>query len=88
MNEQSPLYNAISRYEEFFKLFVNFENYINFFLLQDFVTEIYEVKFCLPFDNFERSPLPQNVEEYKSYKTETIDKIIKRNNRIINMHSR
>lgn len=88
LNEQSPLYNAISRYEDFFKLFVNFENYINFFLLQDFVTENYEVKFCLPFNNFERSPLPQNIEEYKSYKDETIDKIIKRNKRIKNMHSR
>ena len=88
LNEQSPLYNAISRYEDFFKLFVNFENYINFFLLQDFVTENYEVIFCLPFDIFERSPLPQNIEEYKSYKDETIDKIIKRNKRIKNMHSR
>ena|SRR5690554_2109347 len=88
LNEKSPLYDSISRYREFFNLFVNFQNYINFFLLQDFVNEKYEVKFCLPFDNFERSPLPQNIEEYKSYKSETIDQILKRNNRIIKMHSR
>ena len=87
LNNQSPLYNVICRYEDFFKLFVNFENYINFFLLQDFVTENYVVKFCLPFDNFERSPLPQNIEEYKFYMIETIDKIIKRNKRIIYMQS-
>lgn len=85
LNKQSPLFNVISRYEDFFTLFVNFESYINFFLLHDFVNENYEVKFCLPFDNFECSPLPQNIEEYKAYKADTMDKIIKRNKRIINI---
>src|SRR5690606_29116773 len=88
LNEQSPLYDAINRYQDFFKLFENFENYVNFFLLQDFVTEKYDVKFALPFDNFVRSPLPQSIEEYKSYKAETINKINKRNNRILTRHSR
>lgn len=88
LNEQSPLFDAINRYQDFFKLFENFENYVNFFLLQDFVTEKYDVKFALPFDNFVRSPLPQSIEEYKSYKAETINKINKRNNRILTRHSR
>lgn len=87
LNKSSPLYDVIYRYEDFFKIFGNFENYINFFLLQDFVTEKYEVKFSLPFDKFERSPLPQNVEEYRLYKTETISQIIKRNNRILKMYN-
>lgn len=87
LNEQSPLFDAIQRYEDFFNLFRNFENYVNFFLLQDFVTENYKVKFNLPFDNFERSPLPQSVEEYKSYKAGTIDQINKRNNRILTIYS-
>ena len=88
LNEQSPLFDAINRYQDFFKLFENFENYVNFFLLQDFVTEKYDVKFALPFDNFVRSPLPQSIEEYKSYKAETINQINKRNNRILTRHSR
>ena len=79
--------DAIIRYEDFFQLFGNFENYVNFFLLQDFVTENYDVKFSLPFDNFERSPLPQNIEEYISYKNETINQIKKRNNRILDVLS-
>ncbi len=86
-NERSPLLDAIIRYEDFFQLFGNFENYVNFFLLQDFVTENYDVKFSLPFDNFERSPLPQNIEEYISYKNETINQIKKRNNRILDVLS-
>lgn len=88
LGDSSPLYEAISRYGDFFMLFNDFKNYINFFLLQDFVDENYSVKFSLPFDNFERSPLPQSIEEYKSYKNDTINLINKRNNRIIEMHNK
>jgi len=86
--ETSPLYDAISRYDDFFYLFKDFENYVNFFMLQDFVDENYQIKFSLPFDNFICSPLPQNIEEYKQYKTNTIELMNKRNNRILKMHSR
>ncbi|MDM1461341.1 hypothetical protein HX065_15060 [Myroides odoratimimus] len=88
LDESSPLFDTIFRYDGFFRLFENFENYINFFLLQDFVNENYHVKFTLPFDNFERSALPLNVEEYKLYKTETINQIERRNNRILVMQER
>ncbi|WP_068599435.1 DUF6994 family protein [Vaginella massiliensis] len=88
IEEKSPLYDAISRYDDFFHLFKDFENYVNFFMLQDFVDETYQVKFSLPFDNFVRSPLPESIEEYKQYKTNTIDLIEKRNNRILKTHSR
>ncbi len=84
IGEQSPLYDAILRYENFFYLFKDFKNYIKFFLLQDFVDENYQIIFCLPFENFERSPLPQNIEEYKAYKSNAINLILKRNSRILN----
>ena len=83
LNKQSPLFDAIVRYEDFFKLFECFEHYVNFFLLQDFVDEDYNVKFCLPCKNFERPPLPQNIDEYIAYRTLTIEQIKKRNNRIL-----
>ncbi|MES2445897.1 MAG: hypothetical protein V4546_01870 [Bacteroidota bacterium] len=88
IGETSPLNDAISRYIDFFNLFKDFNNYVDFFLLQDFVDENYKINFSLPFDNFVRSPLPQTIEEYKLYMTNTIDLINKRNIRILTMHSR
>ncbi len=85
IGEDSPLYAATSRYKDFFQLFKDFENYVNFFVLQDFVDDNYQVRFSLPFDNFARSPLPQSSEEYKRYKNETINLIDKRNERIFNI---
>lgn len=82
LNETSPLYDTLLNYEDFFKLFVDFKNYIDFFMLQDFVNEKYEIQFSIQFDNFVRSPLPQNVNEYKKYKNHTIELMNKRNKRI------
>ena len=82
LNETSPLYDTLLNYEDFFKLFVDFKNYIDFFMLQDFVNEKYEIQFSIPFDNFLRSPLPQNINEYKQYKNHTIELMNKRNKRI------
>jgi hypothetical protein len=36
---ESPLYSTLKRYKNFFDLFVNFEGYIKFFLLDDLVDE-------------------------------------------------
>ena len=47
----NPLHDVFLRYQDFFGLFGNFRGYIDFFLLQDLVTENYaQVKFHLPFD--------------------------------------
>jgi hypothetical protein len=81
-NENSPLYSALTRYKDFFDIFVNFKEYIEFFLLQDFIDVKDQVKFSLSFDGFNRSPLPQNVAEYRLYKTHTIGLITNRNYRI------
>lgn len=46
---QCPLTDVSLRYQNFFGLFGDFCGYVNFFLLQDLVTENYaEIKFYLP----------------------------------------
>jgi len=51
-NMESPLYSTLKRYSDYFDLFVDFSGYINFFLLQDFIDQNGEVRFSIPFDNF------------------------------------
>ena len=81
-SEESPLAETLQRYSAFFKLFEDFAGYIDFFLLQDLVSDDYSsIKFYLPFDNFERSALPQNVAEYLSYKKLVLDFVSGRNKR-------
>jgi len=82
-SEESPLSKAIERYDDFFALFESFKGYVEFFHLQDFLTKDREVNFALPFDDFKRSPLPLNIEEYYSYKKHTLGIIEKRNYRIL-----
>jgi hypothetical protein len=81
-NKKSPLFEVCLRYRIFFDLFINFKNYINYFLLQDLIDDQGNIIFSLPFDNFNRSPLPVSIEEYKLYKKHTIDLINNRNKRI------
>ena len=82
-NETSPLSNTLKRYSTFFSLFQDFKGYVDFFLLQDLVTEDYlSIKFYLPFNGFNNKPLPNNVDEYQSYKKNVIDFITARNKRI------
>ncbi len=38
---QSPLYATLFRYQKFFNLFENFAGYVEFFLLQDLVSDDY-----------------------------------------------
>ena len=80
--ETSPLYDTFIRYKGFFDLFVGFNEYIDFFLLQDFINSQNRVIFALPFDSFHRSALPLNRDEYQQYKDITMEIIDKRNQRI------
>jgi hypothetical protein len=82
-DEQSPLYDTLTRYKDFFDLFIDFRGYVDFFMLQDFIDEKEQIKFSLPFDNFNRPPLPQTVDEYRQYKIHTIDLMNSRNKRIL-----
>lgn len=83
LEEESPLYEVFKRYSNFFSLFNNFREYIDFFLLQDFIDEQEQVKFSLPFDDFKRSSFPKTIDEYSQYKTHTTDLVNSRNKRIL-----
>ncbi len=79
----SPLSETLERYADFFRLFKDFRGYIEFFLLQDIVTNDFTaVKFFKPFEGFDVSPLPATKEEYILYKKLAIEFIMIRNSRI------
>jgi len=82
LGKNSPLYECFKRYHEFFDLFVDFKGYADFFLLQDLVDEKYNVKFFLPFNGFIYKPRPKKVEEYLTYKYNTVKFVNNRNKRI------
>jgi hypothetical protein len=82
--KESPLHQTLIRYKNFFYLFRNFKGYVDFFLLQDLVKNNYQqIKFWLPFDNFNRSPLPQSTKEYIEYKSNICNFAKKRGERIL-----
>ena len=82
-NEESPLSKTLTNYKDFFDLFVDFKGYVNFFHLQDFVDQSGQIEFSLLFDNFNRPPLPQTIDEYLLYKEHTLNMMNKRNRRIL-----
>ena len=82
--KDSPLNNVFERYKDFFTLFGHFEGYTNFFLLNDLVKDDSSINFFIPFNGFENSPLPSNIEEYLIYKENVEDFIKKRNDKITN----
>ena len=83
-NESSPLSDVLNRYADFFGLFVDFRGYVEFFLLQDLVTEdCSAVKFSMPFDEFIVWPFPASIEDYKAYKRLSVKFIEARNQRIL-----
>ena len=85
LGESSSLYETFKRYDDFFNLFGDFKGYIDFFLLQDYVSEDYlSVKIAEPFDDFRSTPIPKTVDEYLLYMSATAGLIQLRNQRIDN----
>jgi hypothetical protein len=83
-NLGSPLSNVLNRNADFFRLFKNFSGYLEFFLLQDLVSDDFNsVKYFLPFNDFKTSALPGDSHAYLSYKCLATDFVNKRNQRII-----
>jgi hypothetical protein len=81
--KQSPLSKVLERYSDFFNLFGSFQGFVDFFLLQDIVSEDFQsVKMFSDFDDFTSSPLPSSKDEYMSYKRLAIEFIEARNRRI------
>lgn len=82
-DEQSPLADVLKRYADFFALFGSFKGYVEFFLLEDLVTEDFSaIKFFMRFEDFKTSAVPKTLNEYIAYKDLSIDFIRKRNQRI------
>ncbi|MDV0442810.1 DUF6994 family protein [Methanorbis rubei] len=82
LDQDSPLYDTLLRYKNFFDLFDDFIGYVNFFLLEDLIDENQEIKFYLPFDEFKTPPKFSGTDEYLLYKKEVMNFIRKRNQRI------
>ena len=60
----NPLWNAINNSKNFFELFVDFQKYIEFFLLQDYLDSNGSVTLFFPHKSFCDDPLPKTAEEY------------------------
>lgn len=83
LSEENPLFDVLNKNKEFFDLFVDFKGYIDFFFLQDCVSQDYKsVIFWIGNGEFQKNPFPKTVAEY----LEWIDKELKfvelRNKRI------
>jgi hypothetical protein len=78
----SPLADVLSRYGDFFALFGDFAGYVSFFLLDDLVTDDFDVKFFLPFDDFRSLAVPGDVDTYQEFRCRSIEFVEARNKRI------
>ena len=84
LGQENPLYSSLLRYKEFFDLFDGFMGYIHFFLLDDLIDEISNIRFYLPFDGFKIRPTFSDISQYILYKKGVINFIKSRNKRIKN----
>ena len=83
LGQDSPLAAVLARYSDFFALFGDFAGYVDFFFLQDLVTEdLGAVRFFTPFDSFTTSPLPPDLPAYVEYRRLSVEFVRARNLRI------
>ena len=80
----NPLERHLKANKKFFDLFGDFEGYIKFFLLDDFVSDDFkEVNFLLPFDNnLKTDGYPKNLPEWLLFRDRLGNLIENRNTRI------
>ena len=87
IGQNSPLSKVIDGDKDFFDLFGNFRGYVDFFFLQDAVTDDYSnVNIWCGNPNFDvekgRTGLPQTVEEYFTFIENEYEFLDRRNKRI------
>lgn len=82
---ESPLSAVLTRYHQFFELFVDFKGYVEFFLLQDLLTEdLQSIKFFLTGGlNTKRKALPGTSDEYLDFMQNAQAFLAARNQRIL-----
>ena len=79
----TPLGPTLARYPEYFSLFGDFRSYVDFFLLQDLVTDDYDgVRFFSDFDNFRPPAVPRDLATYTRFRDASIEFVHARNRRI------
>jgi hypothetical protein len=80
---ESPLASTLARYADFFELFGTFQGYVEFFLLEDWVDENFDVRFYLEsFPGFESDPLPKTFEDYVTFRNAQLERLQGRKARI------
>ncbi|WP_159619457.1 DUF6994 family protein [Arthrobacter zhaoguopingii] len=77
-----PLNKITEAYGEFFELFEDFRNFVDFFHFQDLVTPDYKVRYFLPLDPFKCAGTPASREEYIEYRENVLAFIEGRNRRM------
>lgn len=79
----SPLGDVLARYGDFFAAFEDFRCYVDFWLLQDLVTDDYgAVRFFTAFEDFKTPAIPQTLETYLEYRRRSTEFVQARNARI------
>ena len=82
-NEQSPLFNILSSDAPFWALFGSFKGFVDFFYLQDMVSEDYShIIFWEGNGMLLENPLPKTVEAYLTWIQNELIFVRKRNKRI------
>lgn len=82
-NDDSPLYPTIQADKAFYDLFVDFKGYVDYFYLQDCVTEDYSaVRIWQGKGDFKEDPYPQDVVQYLHWIDTQLSFTEKRNQRI------
>jgi len=84
LNQKNPLEETLNRYMDFFSLFITFENYVEFFLLQDLVdSRTGNIKFFTESTNtFDSNAYPKSRDEYLEYRENSMEFLTQRNLRI------
>ena len=82
VGSDSPLASTLFRYADFFALFEDFRGYVDFFILNDLVTDEYKVEFFMSFDDFHSSSVPTDIGTYVTFRQRSIDFVEARNCRI------
>jgi hypothetical protein len=81
--EDSPLFSVLNADKNFFDLFVDFKGFVNFFLLQDLVTENYDaIKIWNEWEDFSENPVPETADDYLRFLQNERDFVEARNRRI------
>ena len=80
--EESPLTDVLAKNKAFFDLFVDFKGFVDFFFLQDCVSEDYkEVKMWFT-PLYDSKVIPDSIDSYLKYIDAEMEFLRKRNNRI------